>query len=106
MRPMNHAALALLQAANKLSAAGRGVTLAEMAQGANVSARTAQMFVPKLKSRGHLQIVGTRKVDYRNRPVSEYAPVPPAPAAALEPVDNSPAVGWLDLSACLAGWAR
>ena len=30
--------------------------------------------VKKLKNRGHLQQVGERRVEYRNRPVAEYAP--------------------------------
>jgi hypothetical protein len=100
MRPMNHAALALLQAANRLSAAGRGVTLAEMRQDAKVSEHTARMFVPSLARRGHLKIIGERKVTYRNRPVAEYMPVP----------DDEPArdrgQGCLALVECLRRWGR
>lgn len=100
MRPMNHAALALLLAANRLSAAGRGVTLAEMRQDAKVSEHTARMFVPSLARRGHLKIIGERKVDYRNRPVAEYMPVP----------DDEPAhdrgQGCLALVECLQRWGR
>lgn len=100
MRPMNHAALALLQAANQLSAAGRRVTLAAMRQEAKVSEHTARMFVPALRRRGHLTIIGEIKVDYRNRPVAEYAPVPDdAPAN-----DNSQ--GCLALAGCMQRWGR
>ena len=98
MRPMNHAALALLQAANRLSAAGRGVTLAEMRQDAKVSERTARMFVPSLARRGHLKIIGERKVDYRNRPVAEYAPVP-----ADDPA-NDEGQGGMVLVDCMQRW--
>jgi hypothetical protein len=102
-RPMNEVALAILKTANQYSAAGRRVTLAEMAAGANVGQQAARQTVSNLKRLGHLQIVSVRRVDYRNRPVAEYAPTPPA---APEPVDNAPDVCWLDLSNCLAGWAR
>ena len=96
MRPMNHAALALLQAANKLSAAGRSVTLASMAAEALVSPQTARLFVPSLKKRGHLRIVGLQRVAYRNRPVALYAPVQP----------EAETCGCDALVACMAGWAR
>ena len=100
MRPMNHSALMLLQAANRLSAAGRGVTLAEMRLEAKVSPHAARMFVPSLARRGHLKIIGERKVDYRNRPVAEYAPVP----------DDEPASdggqGCMALVGCMQRWGR
>lgn len=106
MRPMSDVARAILQTANDYSAAGRRVTLAELASGAQVGQQAARHTVSNLKRSGALQLVGERKVGYRNRPVAEYVPAPVAAPEALEPVDNPPDVGWLDLSACLARWAR
>ena len=100
MRPMNHAALALLQAANRLSAAGRGVTLAAMRQEAKVSESTARMTVPGLRRRGHLKIIGQIKVDYRNRPVAVYEPVPDdAPV-------NDGGQACVALADCMRCWGR
>ena len=107
MRPMSEVAQAILKTANDYSATGRRVTLAELAAGANVGQQAARHTVSNLKRSGALQLVGERKVSYRNRPVAEYAPAPPpASADEPEPVDKSPALGWLDLNACLLGWAR
>ena len=100
MRPMSEVALALLQTANRLSAAGRRVTLAEMAAGACVGQLAARQTVANLKRAGHLHIVGERRVSYRNRPVAEYAPTLPA-----TPADEAPPP-WLDLNACMSTWAR
>ena len=99
MRPLSEVAQALLSTANRLSAAGRGVTLAEMAAGACVGQQAARNLVPKLKRRGHLQIVGLRRVSYRNRPVAEYAPVPVA-AEAVNDADLA------DLGQFMRAWAR
>ena len=96
MRPLSEVAQALLSTANRLSAAGRAVTLAELAAGACVGQQAARNTVSNLKRHGHLKIVGLRRVTYRNRPVAEYAP-------ALE-VPRMP--GWVALDACLAGWQR
>lgn len=96
MRPRSEEATALLETALRLSAAGRGVTLAELAAHSQVGKASARVLVPKLKRRGQLRIVGLRRVTYRNRPVAEYAP-------ALE-VPRMP--GWVALDACLAGWPK
>lgn len=74
MRPAGEISQALIQAARDLARDGRGATLAELAHRACVSRDAARDHVPKLKSRGHLQQVGERRVAYRNRPVAEYAP--------------------------------
>jgi hypothetical protein len=99
MRPLSEVAQALLSTANRLSAAGRAVTLAEMAAGACVGHKAARTTVSNLKRHGHLKIVGLRRVDYRNRPVAEYAPVVAAMTLALAP----PGV---DLERCLRAWTR
>lgn len=100
MRPVSDVALALLHAALKLSAAGRGATLNELAEHAQVGKGAARMLVPALKRRGRLQIVGTRRVSYRNRPVAEYAP-PEPPGAA-----NDAQADWAELSRCMATWKK
>jgi len=102
MRPAGEVTLALLQAAHAIrverAESGQGPTLAEMAARACVGYQVARNLVPKLKSRGHLQIVGTRKVPGRNRPAFEYAPADPSAPTTGE--------GWVDLGNALQHWAR
>lgn len=98
MRPTGEVAVALLQAARDLYSGQHGPTLAEMAAHACVGRDAARLHVPKLKARGHLQIVGTRRVDYRNRPVAEYAPA--GVTAAVQ------GAGWVDLGQCMADWVK
>ncbi len=99
MRPMGEVAKALLKTACELSAAGRRVTLAEMAAGACVGKKAARYTVASLKKRGHLQIVGQRRVSYRPRPVAEYVP------AALV-ADGVERADLLDLGRWLSAWPR
>ena len=101
-RPLSEVARALLTTANRLSAAGRAVTLAEMAAGACVGQQAATVTVKNLRRSGHLKIVGLRRVSYRNRPVAEYAPA----AALPEPTHAGPAPAGADLGRCLHAWAR
>lgn len=102
MRPAGEVRLALIQAAaevvREIGQPGRGATLAEMCARAQVGRDCARALVPKIKQAGALQIVGTRRVDYRNRPVSEYAPK----------VEESHQIqqGWVDLGQCMADWVR
>lgn len=74
MRPAGEISQALLQAARELAQDGRGATLAELAAKACVSRHAARVQVSNIKRSGALQIVGERRVAYRNRPVAEYAP--------------------------------
>lgn len=76
----------------------KGATLAELALGACVARQTARNLVPKLKSRGHLEIVGERRVAYCNKPVKEYAPARRDPELVMS--------GAAVLAGCLQGWAR
>lgn len=99
MRPLSDVAQALLSTANRLSAAGRSVTLAELAAGACVGHHAATMTVKNLRRSGHLKIVGLRRVTYRNRPVAEYAP------RSVE-ADSPAAPAGVDLGRCLSAWAR
>lgn len=102
MRPASEPHLALLQAAHAIrverAQSGQGATLQELVHRSQVGYQVARALVPKLKDRGQLQIVGERKVDYRNRPVAEYAP-----ADLDAPVIGE---GWVDLGNCLATWIR
>jgi hypothetical protein len=99
-RPLSDVARALLTTANRLSAAGRAVTLAEMAAGACVGQTAARQTVANLKRHGHLRIVGLRRVSYRNRPVAEYAP------ATRQAEGVCPAPAGVDLGRCLMAWTR
>lgn len=85
MRPAGEVRQALLQAAADLATAERAPTQRELAEAAQVSYCTARYMVPWLHRAGALRIVRTRRVDYRNRPVAEYAPaLAAAPAARCE----------------------
>ncbi|MDH6185499.1 hypothetical protein [Polaromonas sp. CG_23.6] len=99
MRPLSEVSQALLNTANRLSTAGRAVTLAELAAGACVGRQAATVTVKNLRRSGHLKIVGLRRVSYRNRPVAEYAPA----LVCAADVSASPGV---DLGLCLQAWAR
>lgn len=93
MRPAGTVHLALLQSAHHLGTA----TLREMVRHSQVSQDTGRSTVRDLKRYGHLQIVDTRRVDYRNRPVAVYAPAPKAADLVSNPnYDN--------LGFCLANW--
>lgn len=99
-RPASEVSQALIQAARDLARDGGGATLAELAGRACVSREAARQHVPKLKSRGHLQQVGERRVDYRNRPVAEYAPS----GLGGEAVQHE--TPWSSLGLCMADWVR
>lgn len=111
MRPAGEVRLALIQAARDIVAEiglpNRGATLAEMCARARVetghgvmqvSLREARNLVPKIKAAGALEIVGERRVEYRNRPVAEYAP------PSFDEVTVG--AGWVDLGQCMADWVR
>ena len=102
MRPAGETHLALLQAAHAIrrerAESGQGATLLELVHRSQVGYKCARALVQKLKARGQLQIVGQRKVEYRNRPVAEYAPAPPTKAKEK--------AGWVGLSDCVQSWAK
>lgn len=77
---------------------GRGATLAEIAERSGVGQDALRNNLPKIKASGALQIVGYRRVGYRNRPVAEYAPA--------QPIESRAGHGWVDLGRCVSGWAR
>ena len=110
MRPASETHLALLQAAHALrierAASGQGATLLELVHRSQVGYKVARAMVPKLKERGHLLVVGQRRVGYRNRPVAEYAPAPPKTPTVLSVEDVQDSVGWVGLNSCLSSWNR
>lgn len=53
---------------------GQGATLLEIVQRSQVGYAVARSTLRNMVSHGHLCVVGERRVDYRNRPVLEYAP--------------------------------
>lgn len=101
MRTAGEVHQALIKAARELATQDRCATLAELADRACVGRDAARMHVPKLKSRGHLCIVRERRVDYRNRPVAEYAPV-----KVLSLEDVQAMTGAVVLSNCMQAWTR
>jgi hypothetical protein len=77
MRPAGEVTQALLHAAGALASPGHGGTLREITALACVGRAVAGYTIPKLAARGHLDVVCERRVDYRSRPVFEYAPADP-----------------------------
>ncbi len=74
MRPAGEISQALLQAARELAHQGRGATLVELAEHACVARGHASVCLKNMRRSGRMEIVGERRVAYRNRPVAEYAP--------------------------------
>lgn len=96
MRPTGEVRQALLQAAVALTTAERAPTLRELAAHAQVGQGAARYTVQHMHRSGALEIVRTRRVSYRNRPVAEYAP------AARQEAANG---GRFQLDAVMRGWA-
>lgn len=96
MRPKGATHLALLDAARTLATPERGATMRELAQCACVGVAVARYMVAAMAKYGALEIVRTRRVPYRNRPVAEYA--------LPRPVAQSPAPGAWALGAAMASW--
>lgn len=95
MRPAGEVRHALLQACTQLATPDRGPTLREMAAVACVGVSAARDTVKNMSRAGLLRRVRDRKVDYRNRPVAEYAP-----AAVAASGDD----GFVDLAQVLRVW--
>ena len=110
MRPAGEIHLSLLKAAHTIrmerAASGQGATLTELIARSCVGYKVARDLVPKLKRRGQLEIVGTRRVPGRNRPVAEYAPAIPKAPVVLTTEDMQGGPGWVDLGNCLQSWTR
>lgn len=97
MRPAGEVRLALLQAACELATEEHAPTLTELAHRACVAVGAAKRTVYKMTRAGALTIPRTRKVDYRNRPVAEYAP------ATREPRRDEP---YVDVASVCNMWVQ
>lgn len=97
MRPLGEVSQALLDACRRLATNERGATLRELSEVSCVGLQVARDTVTNLKRHGHLRIVAVRRVTYRNRPVSEYAP------SLVEAPESSPGA---ELGRCLSMWNR
>lgn len=106
-RPTGECGLAILRAAHAIRAErltnGEGATFRELVARSQVGLQVARNLVPKLKARGHLEIMGVARVDYRNRPVALYAPVV-KDSLTVEGDDVQSGKGWVDLGNCLKNW--
>lgn len=68
---------------------GQGATLLEIVQRSQVGYAVARSTLRNMVAHGHLRVVGQRRVEYRNRPVLEYAPTAtqtPEPAMVSDAV--------------------
>ena len=79
MRPAGEVSAVILQAASALAGSGQPGTLREIAQHACVGVDAARKTISNLCRAGRLEKRGERRVEYRNRPVTEYAPAIPKP---------------------------
>ena len=99
-RPAGEVRMALLAAARELTTADRSPTMREMAAHSLVGFMAARRTVDHMRRAGRLKVVRTRRVDYRNRPVAEYAlpedlqrlGIEPAPIRTLYPDWRTPIV--------------
>lgn len=102
MRPPGEVRQALLRAhgelASTLPADRHGPTLKELANKACVGYSDAMHTLKNLTRAGELEVAGTRRVEYRNRPVAEYA----RPAWKT----GSDGTGFVTLGQMLAAWKR
>lgn len=96
MRPAGEVRVALFRACSQLATPDRSPTLREMAMRACVGFDAARSTVRDMARAGQIRQVRERRVDYRNRPVAEYAPTAPVPIA-VQPDD-------VDLSSVLRVW--
>jgi hypothetical protein len=87
---------ALLDAAAELTTPDSSPTLTELAAKSQVGLGAALVTVKNMVRSGALVIVRTRRVDYRNRPVAEYAT-----PAAVDAVTQ----GQCDMHALVSCWA-
>lgn len=74
MRPAGEIREAMLNSCRALLQPDRAPTLLEMAEHAQVGIDAARQTVANMKRHGVIIKARERRVDYRNRPVHEYAP--------------------------------
>ncbi len=93
MRPAGEVSQKLLQAVQQLATPGRAPILKELAAHTQVGEAVASQTLKNLTRYGRLRIVRTRRVDWRARPVAEYAlPVAAANVVAATDADGGFAV--------------
>ena len=93
MRPAGEVSQKLLQAVQQLATPGRAPLLKELAAHTQVGEAVASQTLKNLTRYGRLRIVRTRRVDWRARPVAEYAlPVAVANVVAANDADGGFAV--------------
>lgn len=85
MRPAGEIRQALRAAALALAEPARSPTMFELAATAQVGFASARRTIDNMRRAGELTIVRERRVDYRNRPVAEYA------VAAFQPHERGDA---------------
>lgn len=88
MRPAGDISQALLAAIDALVTPERAPTLQELAAKAGVSLDVACQTLKNMKRHGRVFTPRVRRVDYRNRPVAEYARHMPTMAAANESISG------------------
>jgi hypothetical protein len=102
VRPATEVRQAILQAVTTMATPDRGPTLQEINQAVcsqmPVGTDTVRRYLDNIKRSGAVCIARERRVDYRNRPVAEYAPAG----------NNSNQIqqGWVDLGRSMADWVR
>jgi hypothetical protein len=87
MRPAGEIRTVLLGAVRELARPDQAPTLADLCAHTRVGEQAARHTLSNLTRAGHLRIVRTRRVAYRNRPVAEYAPVEACAAQGAGDVD-------------------
>lgn len=92
MRPAGEIRAVLLEAVHTLALPERGPTLAELTAHTQVGELVARRTLDNMRRGGHVRIARTRRVDYRNRPVAEYAP----------PEEADTGAGFVDLGQVLS----
>ena len=93
MRPAGEVSQKLLHRLQQLATPGRAPILKELAAHAQVGEAVASQTLKNLTRYGRLRIVRTRRVDWRARPVAEYAlPVAAANVVAANDADGGFAV--------------
>lgn len=97
MRPTGEIRMALMEAARTLARPDHGPTLSELVQAAQVGYDAGLHTVKNMRRAGELVKIGERRVDYRNKPVAEWAPADLVPAAAA---------GHAELAAAMSFWER
>ena len=88
MRPAGDVSQSLLAAVDRLMTPERAPTLQELAAATQVGVDVASSTLKNLTRAKRLCIPRTRRVEYRNRPVAEYARLAPMAVVANQSVSG------------------